>query len=220
MITVVPSLPAQSFEEIKTLAENLTNTATELQVDIVDGKFVPAFSWPFTENDPLKELRRIKELPIALSVELDCMVIQPEQYLDLFVELGVQRVIVHMRSTKRYDDILEHAYEHGYTLGFAFTNDVPFSEIEPFIEAIDFVQIMGIAQVGKQGLPFDTRTLDTARMLRDRYPDLVIAVDGSVNKETIVPLKAAGVNRFAPGSAVAKQADQKAAYLALLKMVL
>lgn len=219
MISVVPSLPAQSFEELKKLADSLAGEANELQVDIVDGEFVPAISWPFTEPDPIAALQRLHELPASFSIGLDCMIMYPEKYLDSFLEAGIQRVIVHMRSTDKYEDIIAHAHAHGYTLGIALTNDVPLEELKPYIDKIDFVQIMGIKHVGSQGQPFDERVLITARVLREQYPDLVIAVDGSVNETTIVKLKEAGVNRFAPGSAIAKQIDPKSAYLKLVSLV-
>ncbi len=52
------------------------------------------------------------------------------------------------------------------------------------------------------------------------YPQLEIAIDGSVNTATLPLLKAAGANRFAPGSAIAKAEDPKRAYEQLLSMVL
>ncbi|MFT5036709.1 MAG: ribulose-phosphate 3-epimerase [Candidatus Azotimanducaceae bacterium] len=219
MISIVPSLPAASFEEIHSLAWALRGCVPELQIDIVDNKFVPAISWPFTEVNPLEDLKRLKEIVEQFDIEMDCMVEKPEQYLDAFVALGVARVIVHMGSTEVYEDIIAHARTHGYKIGLAFTNDVPISEVEKYVEKIDFVQIMGIVHVGKQGQPFDQRTLETAKTLRSHYPELQIAVDGSVNADTIKSLYDAGVNRFAPGSAIAKQDDPKAAYAHLKSLV-
>lgn len=218
-MNIVPSLPAQTYTEIEALATALVHVVQELQIDIVDGKFVEAVSWPFTEHDPRTAMQQLAPLTQDFSIEMDCMVMHPEQYLDLFVGLGVSRVIVHMRSTDAYDAIVKHARAHGYKIGIAFTNDVPFEEYRDLIGRVDFVQIMGIAVVGKQGQPFDDRTLVTARMLRDAYPELEIAVDGSVNQHTIGALKEAGVTRFAPGSAIAKQEDPKAAYHHLCSLI-
>lgn len=209
---VVPSLPAQSFSEIQSLAKSLLHVAPELQIDIVDGRFVEAVSWPFTEDNPLIALDRLTSLVPDFAIEMDCMVMDPEQYLDKFVEIGASRVIVHMRSTEAYEKIIKHARKFGYKIGIACTNDVPHEEYKTLIPQIDFIQVMGIAVVGKQGQPFDIRTLETVHMLRDSYPDLEIAVDGSVNADTIIPLREAGVTRFAPGSAIAKQQNPAEAY--------
>lgn len=210
--TIVPSLPAASFEQLSHLAEALDGVSYGFQIDIVDGLFVPHTSWPFTEGDPGAELYKIKELPQSYQYELDCMVCEPEQYLSVFADLQLERVIIHIGSTNCYGTLIQHARQHGYKIGLAFTNDVPLSFLYPYIDKIDFVQIMGIAKVGQQGQPFDERTLETARTLRSQYPELSIAVDGSVNAETIPRLLAAGVNHFAPGSAISKANSPAIAY--------
>jgi ribulose-phosphate 3-epimerase len=217
--TIVPSLPAASFDDLKKLAEALDGVSYGFQIDIVDGQFVPHTSWPFTERDPVKEIERIHELPQSYQYELDCMVKEPEQYLALFASLPLERVIIHVGSTNCYGPIIRHAREHGYKIGLAFTNDVPLSFIYPYIDKIDFVQIMGIAKVGQQGQPFDERTLESARTLREQYSNLSIAVDGSVNAETIPRLLEAGVNHFAPGSAISKANSPAIAYKQLATLL-
>lgn len=217
--TVLPSLPAKNFDEILSLCNAVRGVVPELQIDIADGKLDKAISWPYTEVDPMKELERLKDVTKIFSVELHCMIMEPDQHLDLFASLGIKRLIVHIGSTNAYKEIINHAHTHGYKVGLCFTNDVPYEDYERFICDIDFVQVMGIAIIGAQGLPFDERVYDTVAMLRKKHPDLEIAVDGGVNKETITRLHDAGANRFAPGSAIAKQPDPAEAYHQLLAMV-
>jgi ribulose-phosphate 3-epimerase len=218
-ITVVPSLPAKSLDEIEALCVALRGIASEIQIDIVDGQYVPLVSWPFTEKNPTEALSGLKKYTDTFSIEIDCMVLNPEQYLDLFVELGVKRVAIHVGSTKAYAEIISHAQHYGYKLGFAVTNDTPLDTVYQYIEEIAYVQLMGIKEVGQQGQPFDVRTLARARALRLRFPELEIAVDGSVNAETMPQLYAAGVTRFAPGSAIAKTSNPAASYKHLLSLV-
>ncbi len=218
--TVIPSLPASSFAELQALATALLGTAKSLQVDIVDGEFVTSTSWPFTEpTDVHHELLKLKELSVDFELEVDCMVTAPEQYFGTLLSCGVRRIIIHYGSTTAYEEIISHAREHGYTLGLAFTNDVDLSDVEKYLPQVDFVQVMGIKTVGKQGLPFDERTLATVSRLRTTYPNLPISVDGAVNEHTILPLKEAGVNRFAPGSAVAKADSPAEAYKQLCALI-
>ena len=218
-ISVLPSLPAHSFKEIQVLADALRGVSNELQVDIVDGKYVPLTSWPFTEDDPSESLLQLEPLSKYFDIEMDCMVLHPEQYLDQFVALGAKRVIVHVGSTSSYSDIIAHARTFGYKIGFAFTNDTSLDILDVYKDDIDYVQLMGIAEVGQQGQPFDERTLGRSRLLREKFPELEIAVDGSVNAQTIPKLYAAGVTRFAPGSAIAKTKDPAASYKHLLSLV-
>ena len=101
----------------------------------------------------------------------------------------------------------------------ALAADIELSVIEPHLDKIDFVQLMGIREVGRQGQPFAEETFARVKDLRTRYPELEIAVDGGVNEGNIPGLIEAGANRLAPGSAIAKQADPKAVYLALKKLL-
>ncbi len=219
-ISVVPSLPAKSFTEIKSLCTALKNISSELQVDIVDGKYAPFKSWPFTEEENIHtELLRLKQFTNDFDIEMDCMVQNPEQYLNTFMDLGVKRVVIHVGSTNKYTEIITHSKRHSYQLGFALTNDTSMELLLKYIDEISYIQIMGIKEIGKQGQPFDLRTLSRVREIRALFPDLEIAVDGAVNKKTIEDLLKAGVTRFAPGSAVAKTKNPAQSYKHLLSLV-
>ncbi|MEM9336678.1 MAG: hypothetical protein AAGA35_02385 [Patescibacteria group bacterium] len=220
-ITVVPSLPAHSWEQLTSLAEALTGTASGFQVDIVDGQFVAATSWPFTEACDVQEsLARLEVISEQFAVDVDCMVVDPQQYLDSILDINVDRVTIHLGSTPHIMDAVAHIKARGAKVGIALTNDRPLRELEPYIPHIDCVQVMGIAVVGAQGQPFDVRTVPRIQELREQYPELEIAVDGSVKEDTISILKEAGANRFAPGSVIAKAEDPAATFLQLQSLAL
>lgn len=216
--SLVPSLPAQSFEEIRVLLGSLQGLISGVQIDIVDGVFAPTPSWPFTTNDHVAALRELTPYH-DLEIEMDCMCMHPEMYLDTFVEIGVKRVVIHAGSTTQYAECIAHARAHGYRIGFAIQNDTEKILCDTYIPQFDFVQVMGILHIGVQGQPFDVRTVATVGRLRKQYPSLEIAVDGGVNEETIPALLAAGVNRFAPGSAISRADDPGASYKHLLSLI-
>jgi ribose 5-phosphate isomerase B len=218
-VTLVPSLPASSFEEILHLGEELEGIAQGIQIDIVDGVFVPYISWPFTENNIFDELQKLAYYTKKFEVEIDCMCMNPELYLDIFVSLRIQRVIIHVGSTEKYQECFEHAKKFKYKIGLAITNSTDTVLVDTYINTVDFVQVMGIENIGVQGQTFDTRTIDTVATLRAKYPNLEIAVDGSVNETTITQLHTAGANRFAPGSAITKSNNPKLAYKQLSGMI-
>lgn len=217
-VSLVPSLPAQSFVEIEVLLDLLKGVAHGVQIDIVDGQFAPHVSWPFTESDVPKALEKLS-VYTHFEIEMDCMCMNPEVYLDTFVKLGAKRVVIHAGSTENYEACISHARENGYRIGIGIKNSISPTLRDELVQKFDFVQVMGIENIGVQGQPFDTRTLDTIAALRSISPDLEIAVDGAVNAETIPVLFAAGVNRFAPGSAIAKVEDPLRAYKQLSHMV-
>ena len=73
--------------------------------------------------------------------------------------------------------------------------------------AIDFVQFMGIENIGYQGEPFDERVFEKIRELRERFPDTIISVDGGVSLENADKLIEAGANRLVSGSAIFESGD-------------
>lgn len=218
-ISLVPSYPAPNKEALTSVLTTLEGVSAGFQVDIVDGQFVPAVSWPFSAQAGVADLEELSQFAEKYELEIDCMVLHPEQYLDLFISVGFKRVVIHYGSTDNLDQIIARLRENNIKVGIAATNDISLDELLPVIEKVDYVQIMGIKEVGKQGQPFDDRTYETVKKLREHRPEIEIAVDGGVNQETIPKLFAAGANRFAPGSAITKAADPIAAYKQLVALV-
>jgi ribulose-phosphate 3-epimerase len=216
---VAPSLPAESWEALEHLWSAFAGTLPELQIDIVDGEFVTARSWPFTSAAGISDLERAR-IFAPTELEIDAMCLNPERYLDLFAEIGAKRVIIHYGSTAAYALCREHSLRHGYALGLGITNDRIAAEYEPLLASFDYVQVMGIAVIGAQGQPFDERTIETVHRLRAQSPRLEIAVDGAVNLTTGPRLKAAGANRFLPGSAISRAPDPALAYKQLCDALL
>jgi pentose-5-phosphate-3-epimerase len=97
--------------------------------------------------------------------------------------------------------------KNGNETNIIMMNNISQECIDSFIELIDndiidFVQVMGIANIGYQGEPFQEESLDIISNLKERYPDLVISIDGGVSVDTIADLHDAGVDRFVSGSGV------------------
>ena len=85
----------------------------------------------------------------------------------------------------------------------------PHETLYPFIEQLDFVQFMGIAEIGFQGSTFSESVFAKIEDLRNRYPELIISVDGGVNLEVAKRLVETGVNRIVVGSAIFGKNDRE-----------
>lgn len=217
--TIVPAILAESFVEIEKVIDELSAAAIEFQVDVVDGKYVPATTWPFNQDSVKTEWSKLAPLNQKTNIELDLMVREPVQYFAELKERGFNRVIAHFGAVADFKDTALSARRLNLQLGLAIMNDDSLESVRPLLDLVDWVQVMGIKEIGKQGEPFDSRTLETIRELRALDSDLIIAVDGSVNADTIPDLLAAGANRLAVGSAILKQADRVAAYHNLAQLL-
>jgi len=215
MAEIIPAVMAESVDDLRDKLSLVEGLVPLIQLDVMDGEFVPSRDWPYTPGG-FEELRTIIEeeegLPFwnSIDYEIDLMVERPEEVIADWVTAGVRRVIVHFESTDNLEALCtEFAREYQALdssnppeLGLAVNIDTPNEEIEPYLEMVDFVQYMGIERIGYQEQPFDERVLLKIADLRVGFPDMVISVDGGVNLETAPLLIAAGADRLAVGSAL------------------
>jgi ribulose-phosphate 3-epimerase len=177
----------------------------------MDGKYAPESTWPFiygTDRYLVSLEAQDTALPFweDINYELDLMVERPEERLDTWLGIGASRVIFHYASVHDWEKIknIDHGIRNFIHIGLAITIHDNLTDIYPLIDndIIDFVQVMGIANIGYQGEPFQEESLDIISNLKERYPDLVISIDGGVSVDTIADLHDAGVDRFVSGSGV------------------
>jgi len=224
MIEIIPALMPKSFSELEQYAGQFQGLTKGVQVDVMDGIFVPETSWPYNKNGKLdisfKEIvghdRSMPEKD-ALYYELDLMIDAPEKGIKSWTQTGASRLIFHIESVKDKDwfwknlaHIKSPAPEFGVfgiEVGLAINITTSNEEIYPHIEKLDFVQFMGIEKIGFQGQPFDEKVLPKIEDLRERFPELIISVDGGVSLETAPLLVKAGANRLVAGSAILKSED-------------
>jgi len=149
-----------------------------------------------------------------VSYEVDLMVANPEKEVFDWVTGGVSRVILHIESFSKIGDIspigvVKNIRERfgdpkesmmSVEIGIAIGQETPLEKLDSLIPLIDFVQIMGIAKIGFQGEPFDQRTYERLRTLREKHPDLILSVDGGVSADNAGELIKAGANRLVSGS--------------------
>jgi ribulose-phosphate 3-epimerase len=160
----------------------------------------------------------LKNYTALMTIEVDLMIHEPERALPVYVEAGVQKVVVHLESTTHFADIVDHHRSHAYALGLSISNDTSLDSLMSAIPYADYVQLMGIRKIGSQGQQFDTTVLERVRVIQKEYPTLTISIDGSVNEDTLPLLREAGGNRFVSGSAILGAVDPLRAYEVLVAL--
>jgi ribulose-phosphate 3-epimerase len=208
---IIPAIMPQKFEDIEDLTSLVRYSVQTVQLDLMDGKYAPESTWPFNYGTD-RDLVALEAQDIALpfwedmNYELDLMVERPEERLDTWLGIGASRVIFHYASIHDWEKIkkIDLGVRNFIELGLAITLHDDFESICTLIDdnVVDFIQVMGIAQIGYQGEPFEEESLEIISNLRERYPDITISVDGGVSLDTIADLYDAGVNRFVSGSGV------------------
>ena len=92
----------------------------------------------------------------------------------------------------------------------------PLEKLYPHVLEADFIHIMSIDEIGKQGYEFDSKVLDKIKSLKGKFPDTIISLDGGVTLENIESIKDAGVDRIIIGSAIFGANDPEEALLDFL----
>ncbi|MCE9644348.1 hypothetical protein K8Q93_03865 [Candidatus Parcubacteria bacterium] len=212
---VVPAILPESFADLSEKVELIAPYVDTIQVDVLDGRFVPGRrTWPYLGKGE-EEFSLLENEDVGLpqwdkvNYEADLMVAEPARYAEEWIKAGASRIVVHLETLSDPAGFIRWFRETygnpgeslvSVELVFAIGNDTPLEDLLPYVSAIDAVQLMGIAERGYQGEPFDERVLDRISELREAYPDLVISIDGGVNKETAPLLAERGATRLVSGS--------------------
>src|SRR3989344_3782620 len=205
MVEIIPAIMPKDYEDLDEKMSLFVGVVPFVQLDIMDGKFVPARTWPYPRDAHFDAIVAEEEgMPRweEIDFEADLMVENPELAVPKWVSAGARRIIVHVESMVDFEKIRASVPVGLIELGLAINTTTPLSAIEPYIDRIDFLQCMGIARIGFQGEEFDERVLENVRALRAKYSELPISIDGSVNMDTARSLVDAGATRLVAGSAI------------------
>jgi ribulose-phosphate 3-epimerase len=212
---IVPAVIPKTEQQLVEMTK-LLRFSHEIHVDVTDGKFVPAASWPFISGG---EAIAIKPHTDAYTLEVDLMVENPIPVAREWIRAGADMLVFHIETIDiaSFNDFVMHAPK-GVTVGISFSGDTPVEAVFPYLEYAEYVQIMGIHTIGSQGQPFDESVFARIEAVRVEKPDILISVDGAVGVATIPKLLSVGVDRFIVGSAIVGQEDPEAAYHTLVAL--
>lgn len=176
--------------------------ADEIHVDLMDGLFVPNMSFSPSVVAMAREAVRI-----PLNVHL--MMLRPDKYVDAFCEAGADTLLVHIEPEYDVKDTLERIRAHGVRPGIVLNPNTELAAIEPVLPLVEEVLFMTVFP-GFGGQSFIEDPLTRMRALRERCPELDIAVDGGLNRETCKTSFDHGANVFDIGSSLFKVKDMAA----------
>ncbi len=216
---IVPAVIPTSLEHIFATAKRVKPFVRDFQVDVVDGVFVPFVSWPYGSGENAGQPKDIRSLCGMFDIEIDLMIDGAEEELPKWIGAGVKRVVVHMETYIDTEAARALCDQAGVLLGVAASNDTPLALYLDALPHAHFAQCMGIANVGAQGQPFDLRVLPRIDAVRAKFPELPISVDGSVNRDTLLTLRAHGVSRFIVGSALMSSENISQTYAELSELI-
>jgi ribulose-phosphate 3-epimerase len=214
-IEIIPTSVPHSKDEFADSARVIYGFTQNIHLDVADGIFAHEVTWPYIK---FKEVGAFDLSQIHMQIEAHLMVEEPQALAMRFYEQGVRQIIMHAEPFHNKDEIMraiEPLKTRGTKIGLAFLIDTPLDVLSVIGAECDFVHLMTIAAIGRQGIMYDKRGVDRVREVHKRFPQLVISVDGGVNETNIAELAKAGARRFCVGHAIMSSSDPVAEYTKL-----
>lgn len=198
MVKIIPAVIAESQEELSEKINWIKNYVDLVQLDIMDGVFVPNKSLDFD----------FKLSKIKCKFEAHLMMKNP----DSWVKKNWQKadtILIPIESCKNPKELVNFL-KGRRKIGFVLNPETPLEKIKDYLNEIDQVLIMTV-QPGFYGGKFLPEVLEKVNNLRKMKPEIDIEVDGGINPETIKMAFEAGANLFVSGSYIINSPNPKEA---------
>ena len=198
-ILIGPSVLSADFTRLgEQLRELEAAGADFVHFDVMDGQFVPNISIGFPV---LETIRAATRLPIDVHL----MIVEPERYVERFIESGADSVTVHVEASVHLHRTIQMIAERGAMPGVTLNPATPLTAIEEVIPIVSQVLIMSVNPGfgGQTFIPSALERIQRAReWLDERNPHCRLEVDGGVKESNIGRVVAAGADTIVAGSAV------------------
>lgn len=201
---IAPSLLSADFLWLGKAVEMLNQSEADLiHCDVMDGLFVPNISFGFPVIEAVK---RIATKPLDVHLMID----KPERYLEAFRQAGAAMLSVHYESSVHLNRTLTQIRALGMQAGVVLNPHSPVELLTDILDYTDFVLLMTV-NPGFGGQAFITNSINKVQRLRkmidNRGLNVLIEVDGGVDRNTAPRLVEAGADILVAGNAVFGAAD-------------
>ncbi len=190
-VEFIPAILVKTREELLEKINMVKGHVNIIQLDIMDGEFVP---------NKTVGLEDLHDLPQA-SYEYHWMVNNPENYIEKTP--GPHMHLVHIETVTDFEKVIRAVRQAGGRIGLALNPDTPLESIMPYIGRVEEVLVMTV-RPGFSGQKYIAEMEGKIKKLRQLYPNLDIEVDGGINPETIGHAFRSGANYLAAASAIYK----------------
>ena len=201
MKIIAPSMLSSDFGRLIDEIELINKSNADLfQLDVMDSVFVPNITFGSPVLDIFKNYAK-KPLDIHL------MIVNPENYIDKFSSYNPDIITIHMEAVNDISAVLKKIKNLNIKAGLAINPDTPIKHLEPYINEIDMVCLMGVFP-GFSGQKFinktNSRLRDLKNLVESKKSKVLIQIDGGVDLSNVKELSRLGADILVSGSCIFK----------------
>ena len=207
---IAPSILSADFNDLFSEIKKVEDAGAEyLHFDVMDGHFVPNISFG---QPVLKSIAKSHKMVNDVHI----MISDPFKYAPEFIKAGADILTFHYEACENDNEvfqIIDLIHDYGAKAGLSIKPDTPIEKVFPFLYSLDLVLIMSV-EPGFGGQSFMPEALSKIVRLRNyieinNIKNVLIEVDGGINKETADLVKLAGVDIIVAGSYIFGHDDIK-----------
>ena len=201
MKIIAPSMLSSDFGRLIDEIELINKSNADwFHLDVMDGVFVPNITF----GSPVLEIfKNYAKKPLDIHL----MIVNPENYIDKFSSYNPDTITFHIEAVKDISAILKKIKNLNIKAGLAINPDTPIKNLEPYLNEIDMVCLMGVFP-GFSGQKFinktNSRLRDLKKLIESKKSKALIQIDGGVDLSNVKELSRLGADILVSGSCIFK----------------